>query len=180
MHAWTGLKLGDTTAQEDGRISFNPLSHIDPILTVALPIITLLLFGVPILAAKPVPFDPRNVKWGEFGAAIIAFAGPLSNIIMATISALAVRFFFNDVGLLSNFLILFAGLNVSIFVFNMVPIPPLDGSRILYAFSPESVQNFLMQLENFGFVILMMLIIAVPAFSTILVNISRSILLFLL
>jgi Zn-dependent protease len=180
MHAWTGLKLGDTTAQEEGRISFNPLNHIDPILTVALPIITLLLFNVPILAAKPVPFDPRNVRWGEFGAAIIAFAGPLSNLIMATISALAVRFFFNDVGLISTFLILFTGLNVSIFVFNMMPVPPLDGSRILYAFSPEGVQRFLMQLENFGFVILMLLIVAVPAFSTILVNTSRSILLFLL
>ncbi len=180
MHAWAGLKLGDTTAQEQGRISFNPLAHIDPIMTIGLPILTLLIFGIPILAAKPVPFDPRNVKWDEFGAALIAFAGPFSNLVMAFASGLLVRFFFNDVGLLSNFLILFAGLNVSIFVFNMVPIPPLDGSRVLYAFSPEPVQNFLQQIENFGFFILIAFIVAVPAFTQIISNISRSILTFVL
>ena len=180
MHAWTGYKLGDDTAREQGRISFNPLSHIDPIMTIGLPIMTLLIFGIPILAAKPVPFDPRNVKWDEFGAAIIAFAGPFSNLAMAFVSGLLVRFFFNDVGLMSNFLVLFAGLNVSIFVFNMVPIPPLDGSRILYAFSPEPFQNFLEQIENFGFIILIAVIVAVPAFTQIISNISRSILTFVI
>lgn len=180
MHAWTGYRLGDDTAREGGRISFNPLAHIDPFMTIALPVITMLLFGVPILAAKPVPFDPRNVKWDEFGAAIIAFAGPLSNLAMATVSALLVRFIFNDVGFISNALIIFASLNVSIFVFNMVPIPPLDGSRILYAFSPEPVQRVMEQLESFGLVIVFGLILAVPGFGKILVHIAENILLFLL
>ena len=156
------------------------MAHIDPFMTIALPVITMLLFGVPILAAKPVPFDPRNVKWDEFGAAIIAFAGPLSNFAMATVSALLVRFIFNDVGFISNALIIFASLNVSIFVFNMVPIPPLDGSRILYAFSPEPVQRVMEQLESFGLVIVFGLILAVPGFGKILVHIAENILLFLL
>src|SRR5690554_6215212 len=71
MHAYAGLKLGDPTARDEGRISFNPIRHIDPVLTILLPIVTLVLFQAPILAAKPVPFNPGNVKFEEFGAAII-------------------------------------------------------------------------------------------------------------
>src|SRR5438309_1450369 len=91
MHAFTGLKLGDTTAADQGRVSFNPLRHIDPFMTVLLPAITIIAFGVPILAARPVPFNPDRVKWDEFGAALIAAAGPLSNLLLAVIGAALVR-----------------------------------------------------------------------------------------
>src|SRR4051812_38267678 len=81
MHALVGFKLGDDTAMEHGRISLNPLNHIDPFMTIILPAISLLLFHVPILAAKPVPFNPERLKFDEFGAALVAAAGPVSNLV---------------------------------------------------------------------------------------------------
>ncbi len=178
MHAYVGLKLGDTTAQEQGRISFNPLRHIDPVLTILLPAITLILFQAPILAAKPVPFDPTRVRYGEYGAAMIAAAGPLTNLALAIITAFVLKNV--AVGPLAyDVLRIFAQLNVALFVFNMIPIPPLDGSRVLYAFAPEAVQAFMAQLEQFGFFIIFGLILFVPAFATLLFNLNSGIINFL-
>lgn len=160
MHAYAGYKLGDSTAKSEGRLSLNPLNHIDPMMTIALPIVTILLFGAPILAAKPVPFDPRNVKYDEFGAAIIAAAGPLSNLALAIVAALVV----NAIGLahpgIGSVLSVFIALNVALFVFNLLPIPPLDGSRVLYAFAPEPVQRFMQQIEPIGLFIIFGLVLA--------------------
>lgn len=158
MHAYVGFKLGDTTAMERGRVSFNPLHHIDPIMTVLLPAITLFFFHVPILAAKPVPFDPSRVKYGEYGAALLALAGPASNLVLAFLAALLLRFF--DPGLVfHNVVSFFVELNVVLAVFNLVPIPPLDGSRVLYAFAPEPVQEFMQQIEPYGFFIIIFLVL---------------------
>lgn len=179
MHAYIGLKLGDTTAHEEGRVSFNPLRHIDPLTTVALPIITLLLFHVPILAARPVPFNPMRVKFDEFGAALIALAGPLSNLLLAVVGAFLLRASGSHETLF-NFLTIFTILNVGLFVFNMVPIPPLDGSRVLYAFAPEGLQRVMAQMETFGLFIVFGLVLAVPGFSVLLFNLDRAILNFLL
>lgn len=179
MHAFVGLKLGDTTAQEEGRISLNPLRHIDPFLTLVLPAITLLLFHAPILAAKPVPFNPDRVKYDEFGAALIAVAGPLTNFGLAVVAALVLRYASLDATMTSVWLI-FLQLNVGLFVFNMVPIPPLDGSRLLYAVAPEPVQAFMAQLEQFGFFIIFGLILLVPGFTDLLLSIDNAIIQFLL
>jgi Zn-dependent protease len=157
MHAYVGYRLGDTTAHDEGRLTLNPLSHIDPLMTVALPIITLLLFGLPVLAAKPVPFDPGRVKFEEFGAALIAAAGPLSNLVLAFLSALAAKYLFAGT-FFGNALEIFTILNVALFVFNLLPIPPLDGSRVLYAFAPEPVQRFMETLEPIGLFIIFGLI----------------------
>lgn len=175
MHAIVGDRLGDTTAREQGRVSLNPLRHIDPFMTVLLPLITIVLFGVPILAAKPVPFDPFRVKYDEFGPALIALAGPVSNLVLAVIGALLIRFT-GASGALSDALLIFTTLNVGLFVFNMIPIPPLDGSRVLYSVAPESLQRVMLQLENFGIFIVFGLVLAVPAFSQLLISINRSIL----
>jgi Zn-dependent protease len=158
MHAFVGHKLGDDTASNAGRISFNPFDHIDPFATVILPIITVIIFGVPILAAKPVPFNPSRLKFDEFGAAMVAAAGPVSNLVLAFIGAVIAMF----VGIGSppaDFLQVFVVLNVAIFVFNLIPIPPLDGSRVLYAFAPQAVRNLFDSIEPYGFVIIIALVL---------------------
>jgi Zn-dependent protease len=183
MHAYVGFKLGDDTAAQEGRISLNPLKHIDPMLTLVLPVITLIIFHAPILAAKPVPFNPERVKYDEFGAALIAFAGPASNFILAILGAAVARLLKIDVlvsnDLLSTILLIFVVLNVSLFVFNLIPIPPLDGSRVLFAFAPEPLQRILEQIEPYGFFIILALV-ALGGFGYVLTNLNQSIINFLL
>jgi len=174
MHAFIGHRLGDTTAEEEGRLSLNPLRHIDPIMTVALPVITILLFHVPILAAKPVPFNPARLKYDEYGAALLAAAGPLSNLALAILAALLSRGIAADTVLHEVFQ-WFIVLNVALFVFNLVPIPPLDGSRVLYAFAPEPLRRFMETIEPFGFIIIFGLIL-VGGFGDGLVRINQTIL----
>lgn len=158
MHAFTAHWLGDTTAQEEGRLSLNPLRHIDPFTTVVLPIITLIIFHVPILAAKPVPFNPERVKYEEFGSALIAAAGPLTNLVLAILGALLLHGL-QAGGPLIDFLVTFIELNVVLFIFNSIPIPPLDGSRVLYAFAPEPVQRFMDQIEPYGILLVFALVL---------------------
>lgn len=157
MHAYAAHALGDTTAQDMGRLSLNPLRHIDPLTTVALPIVTLLIFHVPILAARPVPFNPARVKYDEFGGALIAAAGPVANLVLAVIASLLLHLVTNAA--VFNFLDIFAILNVALFVFNILPIPPLDGSRVLYAFAPEPLQDFMRQIEPYGLFIIFGLVL---------------------
>lgn len=157
MHAFTAHWLGDTTAQDEGRLSLNPLKHVDPLTTVALPILTLIVFHVPVLAAKPVPFNPERVKFDEFGAAMVAAAGPLTNLVLAIIGALLLHGVTG--GVLADFLVTFIELNTVLFIFNLLPIPPLDGSRVLYAFAPEPVQEFMNQIEPYGLFIVFGLVL---------------------
>lgn len=178
MHAFVGLKLGDTTAQEAGRVSFNPLRHIDPLTTIVLPVITLLIFHVPILAAKPVPFDPQRLRYNAYGPALIALAGPLTNLALAVLGGLLLHSVAVSASVYTV-LYIFTVLNVGLFVFNMVPIPPLDGSRALYVVAPEPVQEFMARIEQFGIFIVFGLVLAVPAFTRTLVNIDTNIIHFL-
>jgi Zn-dependent protease len=179
MHAYMGYRLGDTTAHDLGRVSLNPLRHIDPMTTVLLPIITLVLFHVPILAARPVPFNPDRVKFDDFGAAMIAAAGPLTNLVLAVIGGVLAHGAAGNADIF-NALTIFVSLNVGLFVFNMIPIPPLDGSRVLYAFAPDAVRGVMEQMEQYGLFIVFGLVLFVPAFTQILINLNTSISLFLL
>ena len=158
MHAFVGYKLGDSTAKYEGRLSLNPLNHIDPLMTVILPVVSLVLFGVPFLAAKPVPFNPDRVRFGDYGAALLAVAGPVSNLVLAIIGVLIFQHVNLTSGLL-NALQLFVELNVIMFVFNLVPIPPLDGSRVLFAFAPRALQEFMQMIEPYGFFIIIALVL---------------------
>lgn len=157
MHGFVAFKLGDTTAMEHGRLSFNPLKHIDPFMTIILPAITLIVTHFPLMAAKPVPFDPSRVKFDDYGAAMVAAAGPLSNLVLAILAVL-ISIVLPINSFISNALVIFIQLNVALFVFNLVPIPPLDGSRVVYAFAPDVVRNFFDAIEPFGFFIILALL----------------------
>lgn len=158
MHAYVGYVLGDTTARDEGRISLNPIRHIDLLSTVILPAVAWVFLGFLVLAAKPVPINTSRVKYGEFGAALIALAGPVSNLVLAIAASLLLHGV-DSSSILGQVITIFMQLNVALFVFNLIPIPPLDGSRVLYAFAPEPVQEFMDRIEPFGFVIILVLIV---------------------
>lgn len=152
MHAFASHWLGDDTAKLQGRLTLNPLSHIDPFTTVLLPLMLAAIGAPPFGAAKPVPFDPSRVRHGEYGAALVGLAGPLTNLVLAVIAGLIIRTLAPGTdqvvfSLLATFLVV----NISFFVFNMIPFPPLDGSRVLYAFAPDGVRNVMERIEGMGF-----------------------------
>ncbi len=174
MHAFTSFWLGDDTAQREGRITLNPLRHVDPFMTLILPMITLVVFHVPLLAAKPVPFNPNRVRFDEFGAALVGIVGPFTNLLLALAGAGILNLFQGSLGVdVLRVLYIFIAINVGLFVFNMIPIPPLDGSRLLYAFAPESIQGFMAQLEQWGVFIIFALVLAVPAFGDVLTSLNQ-------
>lgn len=164
MHAYVGHALGDTTAQDHGRLTLNPLKHIDLFTTVLLPVVLVILGVQPIFAAKPVPFNPDRVKYDVWGPPLIAVAGPFSNLVLAVICGLIVRLGLTDASpLAATFLVTMVSVNVGLFVFNLFPIPPLDGSRVLYAVAPEPVQEIMRRIESFGFMaVLFMLLLLMP------------------
>lgn len=151
MHAFMSNWLGDDTAKMQGRLTLNPIAHIDPFTTVLLPLFLAMAGAPPFGAAKPVPFNPYRVKWGEYGAALVGLAGPLTNLVLAILAGLVLRFVDIDQDW-GNILLVFTVVNVSFFVFNMIPFPPLDGSRVLYAFAPDGVRDFMERIESMGFV----------------------------
>lgn len=152
MHAYVGHWLGDTTAKDEGRLTLNPIKHIDLITTVLLPLVLIIFGAVPFFAAKPVPFNPHRVRYQEFGAALIGIAGPFTNLVLAIISGLALRFFVVGMDeVVAQFIATFCQVNIGFFLFNMIPFPPLDGSRLLYAFAPEPLQQLMRTIESYGF-----------------------------
>ena len=153
-HAWAGHILGDVTAKQHGRLTLNPVAHIDPYSTLLLPV-ALLLLGSPVVfgAAKPVPFNPYAVRYGKWGAALVAVAGPASNLLMAIFVGLYLRFVPLS-GVTGRFLLQFVFVNLAFFVFNMIPIPPLDGSRVLYAAAPSGMRDVMDQIENYGLIVI--------------------------
>lgn len=182
MHAFTARWLGDTTAEDAGRLTLNPLKHIDPLTTILLPIVSIFLFKAPFLAAKPVPFNPDRVRYGEFGAALVGIAGPLTNLALAIVASILLKLTNPPIDSTSlNVLMIFIGVNVSIFVFNMIPFPPLDGSRLLYAFAPEPLQELMSRIEAMGFTaIIIFMLIFFYFLSPLFVNIDNSVYSFLL
>jgi Zn-dependent protease len=151
MHGFVSHWLGDDTAQLEGRLTLNPLAHIDLMTTVLLPLMLVILGLPPFGAAKPVPFNPYKVKWGEWGVALVGISGPLTNLVLAIGAGVAARFI--GTGLGSTTLIAieaFAQVNIAFFLFNMIPFPPLDGSRVLFAIAPDSVRQIMLSIEGMG------------------------------
>ena len=155
MHAYASYWLGDDTARLLGRLSLNPIKHIDPFLTILLPLM-LAVSGAPIFGgAKPVPFNPNNVRWGEWGAALVALAGPITNFIIAFLlfGIWVLVGTPNQQIIWGQILITAIQVNLGFFIFNMIPIPPLDGSRVLYALAPDFVRRLMEYMERFGILI---------------------------
>jgi len=181
MHAFTAYRLGDQTAALQGRLTLNPLRHIDIMTTILLPLVMMLLHLPPILVARPVPFDPMQVKYREYGAALVALAGPFTNLGLAILGSVLMHLFASNTPQLAEGIAIFILVNVSLFVFNMLPLPPLDGSRLLYAFAPEPLQNAMAQFEGMGFfVTITILFLLLPVLSPILYVLNQAILGFLL
>ncbi len=162
MHAFMGYWLGDDTARLNGRLTLNPIKHIDPFLTLILPI-TLAIIGAPVFGgAKPVPFNPSRVRFEEWGAALVALAGPLTNLVIAFVLfgvGIATSSLVSNSSLLGDLIVTGVMVNLGFFVFNLIPIPPLDGSRVLYALAPEFVRRGMEAIEQFGVMLIFLIVI---------------------
>jgi Zn-dependent protease len=161
-HGYVAYRLGDPTAKRAGRLTLNPLVHIDPIGTVVLPILMLVLSGGSYFFgwAKPVPIDPKNFRDERTGMLLTGIAGPMMNVVLALGAGLVSRAFsaavfapgqFTGIG---SLLLFFCYANLILAFFNLLPIPPLDGSRVVQWFLPDSARNTYHSIARYGFVIL--------------------------
>lgn len=165
MHGFTAFWLGDDTAEKEGRLTLNPLKHIDPFLTILLPVFLAVVGGPIFGGAKPVPFNPARVKYDEWGAALVAFAGPLTNFVIALLFFVSLQLFEPPLdSLAGSFLSIGIWVNLGFFVFNMIPIPPLDGSRVLYALAPDFVRRGMETIERFGLVVIFAIVLLASSF----------------
>jgi len=161
-HGYVAYSLGDPTAKYSGRLTLNPLKHIDPFGSVIFPFLFFLASGVFFGWAKPVPINPYNLKDQKWGSLKVAAAGPAANLALALVFGLILRFF--SASFLSNFpgiLSLFAyivQINIVLLVFNLLPLPPLDGSWIFLRFLPHGFEKFKAFLQQYGMFILIILI----------------------
>lgn len=161
MHALAADSMGDPTPRDMGRLTLNPLAHIDPLTTIALPAIMLWVSGGRYMfaAAKPVPFNPYNLQYPKnarrFGPALVGLAGPFANLVLAIVFALVIRFA-PVTSMLAAGLALVVYVNVLLMIFNLIPFPPLDGSHVLFALLPArwyKVEEFLQQNSWWFFII---------------------------
>ena len=164
-HAWTADRLGDPTARMLGRLTLNPLAHIDWIGTVLFPLIAI-YSGVPLLGwAKPVPVNGHNLRHPRRDFAVVAAAGPISNLVQALLASILLMILpgGDTVGgggmTLADFTLRFMFLNVMLAVFNMIPVPPLDGGNVLAGILPEGAAQLIDALRPYGFLILYALLL---------------------
>lgn len=168
-HAYTAYRLGDSTAKMAGRVTFNPIAHMDPLGT-------LMLFLAGFGWGKPVPVNPFQLRHGRWGQVLVSLSGPLSNIIAAAIFALPLRILITanveTPAIVVQVLQAIIELNLILAIFNLIPIPPLDGSRILTALAPRAFSGIMAEIERIGpFVLLGIIVLTIvmniPLFSRI-------------
>ena len=160
MHGWMADQLGDTTARDAGRLTLNPIAHIDLWGSIVLPAMVFigtgggLIFGY----AKPVPFNPYNLRDQKYGSAKVALAGPLANLITALFFGLFLRFVPGLNLVMASFIAAIVQINLVLMVFNLLPIPPLDGSKIIQPFLPYSWQMRFQAWEQYGFIFVLIFV----------------------
>lgn len=189
-HGWVARKLGDPTAASQGRLSLNPLVHVDPVGTVLFPLMQYLFTGSVFFGwAKPVPVDPRYFRDPRKGMMWVALAGPATNIVLAVVSGLIVHLLLfiepsipgwvqaGAPTMLGQWLVplwlmaLFSiVINVALAAFNMMPIPPLDGSRVVYAILPRHLAASWARLERYGLLIVLGIIVLLPGALSVLIG----------
>lgn len=182
FHGWVAYKLGDSTAKDAGRLTLNPVAHIDPFMTIIMPILTFITFGIALGGAKPVPYNPYNLRDRKYGDLKVALGGPGSNFALAVFFGLIARLvplasnvkigitnlfflreydeivaqmsgdFFISVFTLS---IIFCIYNLLLMFFNLIPIPPLDGSKVIRPFLPANFQLWYYKIEPYGLFIIL-------------------------
>ncbi len=169
-HGWVARALGDPTAHERRRLSLNPLRHVDPVGTILVPG-GLALAGIPAFGwAKPVPVDQRRLRNPRYGMMAVAAAGPLTNLVLATVGAVALGLLIRaqPSGGVAQFAVLsvssFIFINVSLALFNLLPIPPFDGSHIVEGLLPRPAARAYARLRPFGFPLLFILLLVIPYF----------------
>lgn len=170
-HGYAALFQGDRTAQEQGRLTLNPFKHIDLVGSIIFPALSLLLGGFVFGWAKPVPFNPYNLRNRKYGEAIVAIAGPASNIFIAVAFGLLLRmsplFASGSVGGLVALIVL---INLMLGIFNLIPIPPLDGSRLLLFLLPQRFAKVRSLLDRYGLVIVLLLVFVLAPLASVIVS----------
>jgi Zn-dependent protease len=172
FHAWIAYKLGDPTPKAHGRLTLNPLAHIDPIGAIMMVVFR---FGW----SKPVPIDEWNFENRRRGKALTALAGPVSNLLLAALSGLLFQFL-SGYSLIAFFLYVFATINISLAVFNILPIPPLDGHKVVNAFLPKRWSYWWEDLEKYSWILILLLLIPFSPLSGILSRYINAVLSFFL
>lgn len=171
-HGVMAYALGDDTAKQEGRLTLNLFKHLDPFLSLILPLF-LLFTGGPIFGgAKPVPVNSRNLKYGVWGMALVAIAGPQTNFLLAFLAFL-IGFWTGglmDTGAVGYCFTEFILVNLGFCIFNLIPIPPLDGSRVLYAIAPDAVRSVMDRMETFGIMIVMLIVVFVPSLVSVIIG----------
>lgn len=159
-HALASYLLGDDTAKLQNRISLNPLNHIDPFMSVLLPVMLMMMKLPAFGGAKPVVVNSRKIKYGDYGMALVALAGPLSNFLLAFVCFGLMTLAINlNNAFWAEMMLLSVQVNLGFMLFNLLPIPPLDGSRVLYALVSDSAQEVMKNLERYGTIVILFLVI---------------------
>ena len=162
-HAYVADRCGDGTAREEGRLTLNPMAHIDPFMTIALPLILFMTSGFIFGGARPVPVNPMRLRYPLRDMSFVALAGPISNIILALLFSVALKAVIYWGGMPTSALAprvmqMAVHFNIILAVFNMIPIPPLDGSRVMAYLLPSHMREPYVSLERFGLLIVVLLV----------------------
>jgi Zn-dependent protease len=174
-HGWMANRLGDPTARLAGRLTLNPVAHVDPVGTLILPGLMYLFAGVLFGYAKPVPVDPRNLRDPRWDNLKVSLVGPFSNLFLALVAAVLwglLAALVGDGNAVGQLLVMMVGLNCSLFVFNLLPIPPLDGSWILDSALPRHAYDAFQRIKPWGFFVLVVIIL-IPPLNAVLIGLPR-------